>query len=598
MHKSNQRFLKNRLFQYMLPGLIMAVTLQLWKVVDTILTGMLDGTVAMSAITLSLPIETLIQLPGFSLGVGGSLVAGRMLAARNNKGASQVMTFTMIVTLAIGLLFSAASFIAAEPIAALLANKASGFPLNLELYEEAKAFIFINMLGAPVVGIGILITSYMGIEKGEKVATAYIISANMMNFLIDIALLKLTHLGVKGAAIATICGFLFAMAAFVPYFHTPDLKLKLVKPDKSLPFDLVMRLSKPSMYAMLSTFCAELGVGLAIVYLIAGWGIPIFTVCRNIILITEILIAGFISLAPMLGRVMRKEFDYIGTRTMSRETLFITTILALLMVVVSFIIADNLVELYAIDEAMLPFVDKFMKPVVRLFAICLPLSVWNAFFAGYYESLGKKKFSGFISILTGGLIMIPCLVIGVQIGKLTANNGIYSLAFAYVMSEAVVLIVMQVYRRINFKGSGMLMIPYENPGTCLDISIKAELESTPDIPVKIITFCKANGVKKRICNFAAVAAEEMVVNSIKFGGKSSQWVDICIVLNGDKLILRIRDKGIPFNPTEYEFDNTDNSYDITGIQLVKLVSSHISYMRVVNMNNTVIEFDDVKDDVK
>ena len=582
----------------MLPGLIMAVTLQLWKVVDTILTGMLDGTVAMSAITLSLPIETLIQLPGYCLGVGGSLVAGRMLAARNNKGASQVMTFTMIVTLAIGLLLSAAAFFAAEPIAALLANKASGFPLNLELYEDAKAFIFINMLGAPVVGIGILITSYIGLEKGEKVATAYIISANMMNFLIDIALLKLTHLGVKGAAIATICGFLFAMAAFVPYFHTPDLKLKLVMPDKSLPRDLIMRLTKPSMYAMLSTFCAELGVGLAIVYLIAGWGIPIFTVCRNIILITEILIAGFISLAPMLGRVMRKEFDYIGSRNVSRDTLFITTILALLMVVVSFIIADNLVELYAIDESMLPFVDKYMKPVVCLFAICLPLSVWNGFFAGYYGSLGKKRFARFISILTGGLIMIPCLVIGVQIGKLTANNGIYSLAFAYVMSEAVVLLAMQIYRSVNFKGSGMLMIPHENPGVCLDVSIKAELENTPDIPVKIITFCKANGVKKRICNFAAVAAEEMVVNSIKFGGKSSQWVDICIVLNGDKLILRIRDKGIPFNPTEYEFDNNDNSYDITGIQLVKLVSSHISYMRVVNMNNTVIEFDDVKDDVK
>ena len=579
----------------MLPGLIMAVTLQLWKVVDTVLTGVLDGTVAMSAITLSLPIETLIQLPGCCLGIGGSLAAGRMLAARNNKGASQVMTFTMMVTFAIGLLFSAASFIAAEPIAALLANKATGFPLNLELYEEAKAFIFINMLGAPVVGSGILITSYIGIEKGEKVATAYIISANMMNFLIDIALLKLTHLGVKGAAIATICGFLFAMAAFVPYFHMPDLKLKIVMPDKRLPRDLIMRLTKPSMYAMLSTFCAELGVGLAIVYLIAGWGIPIFTVCRNIILIMEILVAGFISLVPMLGRVMRKELDYIGTRTMSRETLFITTILALVMVVISFIIADNLVSLYAIDEAMLPIVDKYMKPVVRLFAICLPLSVWNAFFAGYYESLGKKKFSGFISILTGGLIMIPCLVIGVQLGKLTANNGIYSLAFAYVMSEAVVLLAMQIYRRAHFKDGGILMIPYENPGVCLDISIKAELENTPDIPVKIITFCKANGVKKRICNFAAVAAEEMVVNSIKFGGKSSQWVDICIVLNGDKLILRIRDKGIPFNPTEYEFDNNDNSYDITGIQLVKLVSSHISYMRVVNMNNTVIEFDDVMD---
>ena len=595
MHESNQRFLKNRLFQYMLPGLLMAVTMQLWKVVDTVLTGMLDGTVAMSAITLSLPIETLIQLPGFCLGVGGSLVAGRMLAARNNKGASQVMTFTMIVTLVIGLMFSVAAFFVAEPIAELLANKAIGYQFNIELCEDAAAFIFINMLGAPVVGVGILITSYIGLEKGERISTAYIISANLMNFLVDVALLKLTHLGVRGAAIATIFGFLFSMAAFIPHYYSPDLKLKPARPDKSLPYDLIMKHSKPSVFAMLSAFCAELGVGLAIVYLIAGWGIPVFTVCRNILLIMEILIAGFVSIAPLLVSVMRKEFDYIGARTASRDTLIITTILAFVMVAVSFVIADNLVSLYAIDAAMLSYMEKYMKPVIRMFAVCLPLYAWNRFFASYYESFGKKKYSRFISIMTGGIIMIPCLLIIVQLRRLTVSNGIYSLALAYVMSEAVANFGIHLYRKTHFRRRGIFMLPHKNPGACMDISIKAELENTPDIPVKIIEFCKEHGVKKRICNFAAVAAEEMVVNSIKFGGKASQWVDICVVLAGSKLILRIRDKGIPFNPTEYEYDNQDNSYDITGIQLVKLVSSHISYMRVVNMNNTVIEFDDVRE---
>ena len=99
-------------------------------------------------------------------------------------------------------------------------------------------------------------------------------------------------------------------------------------------------------------------------------------------------------------------------------------------------------------------------------------------------------------------------------------------------------------------------------------------------------------IKKRICMFAAVAAEEMAVNSIKFGGKDSEWVDICLVVNDDKLTMRLRDKGVPFNPTEYEFDG--DKFDISGIRLVKLVSSRISYMRLVNMNNTVIEFDDIR----
>lgn len=585
MHKSNQRFLNNRLFQYMLPGFIMAVSLHLWKVVDTILTGIMDGTHAMSAVVLSLPMETLIQIPGFCLGVGGSVVAGRLLGSRNNRGASQVMTFTMLVALVIGLMFAAASFFVAGPIAHFLSGGG-------ELYEDTYSFIFLNMLGAPVIGLGILTTSYIGIEKGDHVATAYLITANLMNFVLDFLLLKYTDLGVRGAAFATIFGFLFTLVVFAPYLNAPDLKLKLAKPDKTIPFDLIMRVSRNAVGEMSLDFISELGLNLVIIYMIGSWGMPVFAICRNILLLVGIMISGCISIAPSLGKVMRREYDYLGVRRLCRKTITIIAIGCAVLLVLMFIFADELVDIYAIEgETFEPLTD-YMASVIYIFILCLPAYAWNRYFSAYYESLGKKKLSRFISFLTGGVLMIPTVIIGVYIGRALGGQGLHGLALGYVISELAIVIASVLYRRLKMKNKTMLMLPEENPGVCLDLSIKAEMEDTPQIPEKIMAFLKENNIKKRICMFAAVAAEEMTVNSIKFGGKASKWVDICVVINDNKLILRVRDKGVPFNPTEYEFDG--DKFDISGIQLVKLISTHISYMRFANMNNTVIEFNDIR----
>ena len=39
----------------------------------------------MSAVTLSLPVETIVQLTGYCLGIGGSIAVGNMLGKRDKE---------------------------------------------------------------------------------------------------------------------------------------------------------------------------------------------------------------------------------------------------------------------------------------------------------------------------------------------------------------------------------------------------------------------------------------------------------------------------------------------------------------------------------
>ena len=54
------------------------------------------------------------------------------------------------------------------------------------------------------------------------------------------------------------------------------------------------------------------------------------------------------------------------------------------------------------------------------------------------------------------------------------------------------------------------------------------------------------------------------------------------------LLLRIRDDGLPFDPTKYEFDNDEN-YSTSGIQMIQKLTDKMTYIRILSMNNTILE---------
>lgn len=172
------------------------------------------------------------------------------------------------------------------------------------------------------------------------------------------------------------------------------------------------------------------------------------------------------------------------------------------------------------------------------------------------------------------------------------------LAVSFVCAEIFTAVTAYFYRKIKYHGSDFYILPRENQGVNLDLSVAAALEEAVQVPREIAAFCAANGVSPERANLAAVAAEEMVVNIIKYGGRSVHWIDVNLSIeskgenkDGDeeeKMRLRIRDNGIPFNPTEYIFDS--DAFDIHGIELVKRISSEVDYIRAMDMNNTIIVF--------
>ena len=78
----------------------------------------------------------------------------------------------------------------------------------------------------------------------------------------------------------------------------------------------------------------------------------------------------------------------------------------------------------------------------------------------------------------------------------------------------------------------------------------------------------------------------MCVNTAKYAsGAKSDIVDVFLKITDEAVVLTVRDNGKVFNPTEYI---DDSGAEITGLRMVRDISSNVEYNRVIGFNTTIV----------
>ena len=115
----NSKLINKKFITYLIPSILMIFAMQFGSLVDGILVGNFIGNEALSASSLVLPILYVVQIPGFALGVGGSIIVANLLGKRDVIGAKKAFSFSVIIGMATSILFAAISFFVSKPLANL-----------------------------------------------------------------------------------------------------------------------------------------------------------------------------------------------------------------------------------------------------------------------------------------------------------------------------------------------------------------------------------------------------------------------------------------------------------------------------------------------
>lgn len=211
----NSKLVNRKFLYYLIPSILMIFAMQFSSLLDGILIGNLISNQALAATSLVMPILYVIQAPGFALGVGGSIVVANKLGKRDIEGAKKAFSISIIIGVAISMVFALISFFVSSPLAKLFGEAS---------YEDSYPYIYMYLLTNPIITLALLIGSFMAVDNNPKLSSLFYIISNVAKVGLEVLFIHLW--GMYGAALSTAAGFVVAFAILPFYFRSKKRMLK------------------------------------------------------------------------------------------------------------------------------------------------------------------------------------------------------------------------------------------------------------------------------------------------------------------------------------------------------------------------------------
>ncbi len=197
----------------------------------------------------------------------------------------------------------------------------------------------------------------------------------------------------------------------------------------------------------------------------------------------------------------------------------------------------------------------------------------------FFQATKQKGLANLLVVLDGFLTIVPLMY-------WFSKYNIYWLWAAFPISKvltlAIVAAVMLATKKSRNK-KGILGLD-EPQGIAYDFSIKNEIDQAIKASEEAMSFCEKNNVPENVANLVGVTVEELCHNIATYASSAAaDTVDVCVRILENEVNIRLRDSGSEFDPTDY-IDNSGRQ--ITGLELVRKLSSGINYNRILGFNVT------------
>jgi putative MATE family efflux protein len=426
------------LIQQAVPASIGILVMSLNMIVDTIFVGRWIGPLAISAITVVIPVTFFIGAIGLSVGIGGSSVLSRALGSGNHEKALKVFGnqitltfFTSGILALLGLIFQH--------------QLIEFFGADESFKELALTYYRIVLYGIVMLAMCMMGNNVIRAEGKPKFAMYAMMLPAIGNIFMDWILIKVFDFGMAGAAWATfisyaIC-FLFIFWFFVA---KSELKLKvssfflngkIVREINALSF---VTLARQGTIAVLTILLNNVLITYGDSLDVASYGIisrmlmfalfPVIGVNQGFM-----PIAGYNYGAQNFGRV--REAINISIKYSGAIALFIFACIMLFPAdIVSIFISNS----ESLDAATLANNEELLKrtpSALQWVFAATPVIVVQLIGASYFQAIGRAIPALLLSLTKQGFFLIPLLLI------LPSFMGVFGVWIAFPIADVLSTLV-------------------------------------------------------------------------------------------------------------------------------------------------------------
>ena len=574
--------------EFFIPTILTAMALSMSISVDGLIVGNFLGSAALATVNLVMPVILFYNTFAVLLGMGAATIIAIAKGRREDKHADDVFTVSWLLLVVVSVVLTVGEFAFIEQISRLITTDAILQPL-------VKEFLQILFYGTPFMLICLGSVFCLRTDGMAKLASTVLVTANVVNLILDLVYIGLFGMGVGGAALATVTGYVVGTATLLFYVFAKDRTLHINFKLLFKPLLILTQVKRilisgiPGATSAILVPPKLLCINTIVLAVAGSSGMVALSVCNACLSLLNMFTYGAAqTMTPIIG-TLYGEKDFAGIRFVVKKAFQILVFASLLITIMLELFPEIVLTLFGVrNEA--DFVIGTLA--VRIFSLSLlgrSLSLLIIFFCTATE---KRKIASAISLVDGFVIVVPgALILGHWF-------GIAGIWFSFVFAEIIALLMVGVYYLYKKRTAGvnqdilLLDTSSKNALQVLDLTILSNVEDAVGLSEKIIAFLRQSSVEPGLSNKVGMVIEEMAVNIAMYGYKNSRkqhYIDIRIKLLSEEFIITLRDDGEWFDPTKYlESERENTEYRIGGIDLVNAIAQKVEYSRVLGLNNTTI----------
>ena len=394
---------------YAIPGIVSMVVNSVYNIVDQIFIGQGVGYLGNGATNVIFPMTTLALAFAMMVGNGAGSYMSLMLGRKQEENAAKGVAAGVLGLSGIGLVLMALYLIFMEPLCLLFGATDAILPYALD-------YGYIVCLGLPLFSLAAGLSSIIRSDGSPRWNMVGLLAGCIINIILDPIFIFVLHMGVKGAALATVLGQLanaVIAVLYLPRMKTVKLTKEVFAGWKSA-FSSVLSLGTSSFFSQFVTVISIAVQNNVLVRYgaLSEYGAEIPMTALGVTMkIFSILMAIIIGLAtgaqPIIG------YNYgAGKFDRVKDTFRYTMVLSVSAMCVALILFQlfprPIVSIFGTDSELY---TRFSVRCLKIFLMAVPLGAVQMLSSNFFQSVGKPLPASILSLSKQVFFMIPMSLI-------------------------------------------------------------------------------------------------------------------------------------------------------------------------------------------
>ncbi|MDR2496765.1 MAG: MATE family efflux transporter [Tannerellaceae bacterium] len=391
------------LMRYGIPAIIAMTAASLYNITDSIFIGQGVGHLALSGLAITFPFMNLGAAFGALVGVGASTLLSIRMGQKDYETANNILGNVLVLNLIMGIAFSVVALIFLNPVLLFFGASEQTLP-----YAQEYMLVILsgNVISHMYFGLNALIRS-AGKPREAMMITIYSV---IINSILTPVFIFIFHLGIMGAAFATILSQVIVLCRQLHLFNDKDCFIRWKKGIYRLRKNIVTGSFSIGMAPFLMNAAGCLIVILINRQLLKEGGdlaVGAYGIVNRIGFLFVMIVIGLNQgMQPIVGyNFGARQYDRVIMAL--KKSIFFATVIMLAGFIIVELFPRMVASIFTGQDDLIGIAAPGLRWVFAFF----PLIGFQMVVSAYFQSIGKAGRSIILSMTRQVVFLIPILLI-------------------------------------------------------------------------------------------------------------------------------------------------------------------------------------------